>query len=67
MVPVLVFDIETVPDVAGLRRIWDLGPEVSDEAVVERIVGCSIFFRGKGAKNRIGVADIKHEKHDFKL
>ena len=37
MVPVLVFDIETIPDVAGLRRIWDLGPEVSDEAVVELV------------------------------
>ena len=35
MAPVLVFDIETVPDVGGLRRIWGLGPEVSEEAVVE--------------------------------
>jgi 3'-5' exonuclease len=35
MTPILVFDIETVPDAAGLRRIWDLGPAVSDAAVVE--------------------------------
>ena len=35
MVPILIFDIETVPDAAGLRRVWDLAPEVSDEAVVE--------------------------------
>jgi 3'-5' exonuclease len=35
MVPVLVFDIETVPDVAGLRRVWGLGPEVSESGVVE--------------------------------
>ena len=33
--PILVFDIETVPDVAGLRRVWELGDAVSDEAVVE--------------------------------
>jgi predicted PolB exonuclease-like 3'-5' exonuclease len=33
--PVLVFDIETIPDVEGLRRVWGLGAEVSDEAVVE--------------------------------
>ena len=35
MTPILVFDIETIPDAAGLRRIWDLAPEVSDDAVVE--------------------------------
>jgi predicted PolB exonuclease-like 3'-5' exonuclease len=35
MTPILVFDIETVPDVAGLRKVWNLAPEVSDEAVVD--------------------------------
>ena len=35
MTPILVFDIETVPDAEGLRRIWGLGPEVSEEAVVD--------------------------------
>ncbi|HYC35202.1 MAG TPA: 3'-5' exonuclease [Usitatibacter sp.] len=35
MVPILVFDIETVPDVTGLRRLWDLDAEVSDAAVVD--------------------------------
>ena len=35
MTPILVFDIETVPDAAGLRKLWDLGPGVSDAAVVE--------------------------------
>jgi 3'-5' exonuclease len=33
--PILVFDIETVPDVEGLRRVWELGAGASDEAVVE--------------------------------
>lgn len=34
--PVLVFDIETIPDVAGLRLLNDIGPEVPDAEVVER-------------------------------
>ena len=33
MVPILVFDIETVPDAAGLRAAWGL--EGDDDAVVE--------------------------------
>jgi len=35
MTPILSFDIETVPDVDGLRRLLGLGPELSDEAVAE--------------------------------
>ena len=34
MAPILVFDIETVPDVEGLRKVWEL-PDASDNAVVE--------------------------------
>jgi 3'-5' exonuclease len=37
MVPILVFDIETIPDVGGLRKLWDLGPEVSDGGVVDLV------------------------------
>jgi 3'-5' exonuclease len=37
MIPILVFDIETIPDVEGLRRLWDLGAEVSDGAVVDLV------------------------------
>ena len=33
MGPVLAFDIETVPDVAGLRKLHRLGPEVADADV----------------------------------
>jgi predicted PolB exonuclease-like 3'-5' exonuclease len=29
--PVLVFDIESIPDIAGLRVLRDVGPEVSDQ------------------------------------
>ena len=32
MVPILVFDIETVPDAAGLRAAWGLDGD--DDAVV---------------------------------
>jgi predicted PolB exonuclease-like 3'-5' exonuclease len=35
MKPVLVFDIETVPDVAGLRRLNDLPAGLSDDEVAE--------------------------------
>jgi predicted PolB exonuclease-like 3'-5' exonuclease len=35
MTPILVFDIETIPDAAGLRKVWGLGAEVSDEGVIE--------------------------------
>src|SRR6185369_9374750 len=33
--PVLVFDIETVPDADGIRRVLSFGPELSDSSVVE--------------------------------
>jgi predicted PolB exonuclease-like 3'-5' exonuclease len=35
--PILVFDIETIPDVDGLRKVWDLAPEVSDAGVVDLV------------------------------
>jgi 3'-5' exonuclease len=35
MTPVLAFDIETVPDVAGLRRLRDIDPRVPDRDVAE--------------------------------
>lgn len=35
MTPALVFDIETVPDVLGLRAAWGLGDLADDEAVAQ--------------------------------
>ena len=35
MTPILVFDIETIPDIAGLRRIHDLPATLSDGAVLD--------------------------------
>src|SRR3954470_23646699 len=37
MTPILVFDIETIPHVEGLRKLWDLGPEVSEQGVVDLV------------------------------
>ena len=33
--PVLVFDIETVPDVAGIRKLYDLPAALSDTEAAE--------------------------------
>jgi hypothetical protein len=35
MTPVLVFDIETVPDVAGIRRVHDIAESVDDAGVLD--------------------------------
>ena len=34
MTPVLVFDIETIPDIVGLRTLYQLNSQVSDEDVM---------------------------------
>jgi len=36
MIPTLVFDLETVPDVAGLRRLHGWGEDVPDAEIAER-------------------------------
>ena len=33
--PVLVFDIETIPDTEGLRRLYDLGPDETAQSIAE--------------------------------
>ena len=35
MIPLLVFDIETVPDIAGIRRIHDIGNTIDDAGVLD--------------------------------
>ncbi|MCX7896650.1 MAG: 3'-5' exonuclease [Rhodocyclaceae bacterium] len=35
MIPVLCFDIETIPDIAGIRRLYDLPPSLAEEEVAE--------------------------------
>ena len=38
MTPILAFDIETVPDAAGLRRVHSLPSDLSDADVVESVI-----------------------------
>ena len=45
MTPILVFDIETIPDVAGLRTVHDLPADLSDGEVAE------YAFQKQRAKN----------------
>ena len=45
MTPVLVFDIETIPDIAGLRSMHDLPPTLPDAEVAE------FAFQRQRAKN----------------
>ena len=45
MKPVLVFDIETIPDVPGLRRLYGLDPALSDAEVAE------LAFQQRRAQN----------------
>lgn len=47
MLPVLVFDIETIPDVAGLRRLNDWGADVSDIEVAERAFAARVEKTGR--------------------
>ncbi|MCL2296768.1 MAG: 3'-5' exonuclease [Proteobacteria bacterium] len=35
MTPILVFDIESIPDVSGMRRVHRLPPELSDQDVLD--------------------------------
>jgi predicted PolB exonuclease-like 3'-5' exonuclease len=35
MSPVLVFDLETIPDTDGLRRLWDLPADLPDDTVAQ--------------------------------
>ena len=45
MTPVVVFDIETIPDIAGLRALHELPDELSDSEVAE------YAFQKQRAKN----------------
>ena len=55
MIPTLTFDIETIPDVAGLRRLHDLPDALSDSEVAE------LAFQRQRAKN--GSDFLPHHLH----
>ena len=44
----IVFDIETIPDVAGLRRLWDLPDDATDAAATTSLIPqLSIWYPGQ--------------------
>ena len=55
MIPILVFDIETIPDVAGLRILNGISPETPDADVAE------LAFAARRAKN--GTDFLAHHLH----
>ncbi len=55
MIPILVFDIETIPDVAGLRLLNGVSPETSDADVAE------MAFAARREKNGSGF--LAHHLH----
>ena len=46
MNPCLVFDIETIPDIAGLRRLHDLPPGLVDAEVAAAALTLAFRFTG---------------------
>lgn len=46
MTPILVFDLETIPDVGGLRRLNHWGPEKTDAQVVEAALAARLESHG---------------------
>ena len=59
MIPVLTFDIETIPDVAGLRRLHELSADLSDAEVAELA-----FQRGcDEVRHRVGIGAGELRRH----
>jgi predicted PolB exonuclease-like 3'-5' exonuclease len=46
MTPILVFDLETIPDVGGLRRLNHWGPEKTDAQVVDAALAARLESHG---------------------
>jgi len=72
MAATLVFDIETVPDVAGYRTLHDIDPELTDEEVAE------LAFQRRRAQNGtdflplhlqrvVAIACVLRERDDLKV
>jgi 3'-5' exonuclease len=55
MVPTLVFDIETIPDVKGLRALYAIAPQVSDDEVAAQVFAAR--------KEKTGGEFLPHTQH----
>lgn len=72
MTPVLVFDIETVPDIEGLRKLHDLGPElaaadIADMAFQSRRQAVGNDFLQLHIQKIVAISCALRDKNDFRV
>lgn len=72
MIPVLVFDIETVPDIDGLRKLSDLGPElgaadIADMAFQSRRQAVGSDFLQLHVQKVVAISCALRDKNEFRV
>ena len=72
MAPVLVFDIETVPDIEGLRKLHDLGPELAPADIAEmafqfRRQSTGSDFLKLHVQRVVAISCALRDKNDFRV
>lgn len=72
MTPVLVFDIETVPDIEGLRKLHDLGPELTPTDIAEmafqfRRQATGSDFLKLHVQRVVAISCALRDKNDFRV
>ena len=70
MIPVLVFDIETVPDIEGLRKLHDLDPQlaaadVADMAFQSRRQAIGSDFLQLHVQRIVAISCVLRDKNEF--
>ncbi|MEO6823713.1 MAG: 3'-5' exonuclease [Nitrosospira sp.] len=72
MIPVLVFDIETVPDIEGLRKLFELGPElvaadIADMAFQSRRQAVGSDFLQLHVQKVVAISCALRDTNDFRV
>jgi 3'-5' exonuclease len=72
VIPVLVFDIETVPDIEGLRKLSELGPElgaadIADMAFQSRRQAVGSDFLQLHVQKVVAISCALRDKNDFRV
>lgn len=72
MTPTLVFDIETVPDIAGIRRLRGVGPDIPDEQVADlafqlRRQATGNDFLPLHLQRVVAISCALHERDNFRV
>jgi predicted PolB exonuclease-like 3'-5' exonuclease len=72
VIPVLVFDIETVPDIDGLRKLSDLGPElgaadIADMAFQSRRQAVGSDFLQLHVQKVVAISCALRDKNEFRV